>query len=87
MAKTFNIVQFEVQDKRFKGRLVNHHGYGDEVCVGEEALEETLFDEDFKEKFEGALSFDEGIYGYCELEHIMNDSDEDFEEYINTILD
>ena len=86
MAKD-NIKTFNVQGEIFKARYTYHKNYGGDVLIGENKLDEALFDENGEPRFSGATHLDNRIYAYCDISHIENDTDEEFEAYINKFYD
>ena len=81
------ITTFNVHGKTYKARYVHHKNFGGEVPIGQNELGDALFDENGEPRFSGATNLDNRIYAYCDISHIENDTDEEFEDYINKWYD
>lgn len=85
MSKKVNYIEYD--GKKYPYREVYHRNSGMNVLIGAGSLDQVLFDEDGHYKSDYAQKVDEKFYGFVNDEVILNMSDNDFEWYVNEMID
>ncbi len=71
----------------YAARKAYHKVHGDNVLIGSYSLEDALLNPEGGFVDDEARCVDEKIFAYVEDEVLMNLTDEEFENYVNEIID